>query len=207
MGEKRLCEFAAVYAYIIRFFFRNTDLCLCVCDTRPCKNITDINPRSEPITMPNIKKLLRAVTEIWVQPARQTDRLMDRHTRPIIRFTTCHACFLNVFTFCKKSYFKRIFKKKATKPRPKVRFFTHFLTYVRFVVQVYFIVPNGQLCIIYGQYLPHQGAPGGCHSYTLKSQCSSITNSKRSFLLLMQTIAGPQKAQDERVLSSTHGSS
>ena len=48
-----------------------------------------------------------------------------------------------------------MFKKFFTKPRPKVRFFTNFLTHARFVVQVCF--PQMTNCILYGPYLPTGG--------------------------------------------------
>ena len=48
-----------------------------------------------------------------------------------------------------------MFKKKSYQTRQKARFVTHFLTYmyVRFVVKVYFLVPNDQPFILYGPYL------------------------------------------------------
>ena len=49
-----------------------------------CFEMMGIMRRPKFTIMPNIKKFLPVVTEIWVQMARQT----DRHTRLITRFTT-----------------------------------------------------------------------------------------------------------------------
>ena len=68
--------------------------------------------------------------------------------------------------------------KKVTKPRPKVRFSTNFLTYtlyVNFVVHVYF---GQKWPTLHFQWLifTYQGVQGICYGYTFKSVHSSITN-------------------------------
>ena len=66
------CIFAAVseipYTYSMETSFGNRHFCLCVSNTSKYQNFetTGINPPSYPIIMPQIKKFLPAVTEIWV---------------------------------------------------------------------------------------------------------------------------------------------
>ena len=71
-----------------------------------------------------------------------------------------------------------------------MRCFTHFLPYVRCIVQVYLLVQNDQLCIYIGPYLPIKGAKVLPY-YTLKCGCSSLANTVLSFLLLIWTIWNP----------------
>ena len=112
-----------------------------------------------------------------------------------ITFIFMWACLCFTFlTFCKKAY--RILKKKLPNST-KVRFFTHFLTHIRIVVQVDFLIPNDQLCLRYGSYLPSRGAPGGCH--VLKSGRSTIINTILSFRLLILTIWERHSTEEVKV--------
>ena len=48
-----------------------------------------------------------------------------------------------------KIIFLKSLEENVTEPRQKVRFFTHFLTYVGFAVHVYLLVPSDKLCVLY----------------------------------------------------------
>ena len=101
-----------------------------------------------------------------------------------MRTRTCMLLFF--LTFCEKSYFLRILKKKVTKSRPKVRVFTNFVTYVKFVVHVYLLVPNNQLCMLYGHRLSScYMATGYHHVIWPQVTITTLLNSSSFFFLVI----------------------
>ena len=94
MGEKSTSEFVAVYLYSMVTFFTNRHFCLYIWDTRQYQHVETIGiiPRSEPIIMSQIKKVIPAITELWVwidgHMDTQLHGLMDTHIRPTARFPT-----------------------------------------------------------------------------------------------------------------------